>query len=239
MATPGSIPAVLDMFRNEVRFYRELAGVVGVRVPACAAAVDGPAGTRLELEDLSAWTEGGDPVAVAAVLRSLHDRFAGRTGEWPWLRVAGVGAELIAALYDRTWPTVAERTSGAVRRLGESLVGRVVEHEHAEAHGGPVTLIHGDASLHNVRTSPDGEIALLDWEDVRASSGTVDLAWLLLSSVEPARWSSVIDAYGAPMDDLRVVLPSSAAQAVLSMADANDPQPWLARLGVAAELLGF
>jgi hypothetical protein len=31
VAAPGSIPDVLDMFRSEVRFYREVAPVIGVR----------------------------------------------------------------------------------------------------------------------------------------------------------------------------------------------------------------
>ena len=34
-ARPGSIPDVLQMFSREVRFYRELASEVTVRVPAC------------------------------------------------------------------------------------------------------------------------------------------------------------------------------------------------------------
>jgi hypothetical protein len=237
VAAAGSIPEALDMFRNEVRFYRSVAPVVGVRVPACAAAVEGPDGTELVLEDLSAWAQGGDPVAVARVLRALHDRFSGRTHEWPWLRTAGVGAELIAALYDRTWPTIADRTSGAVRRLGSSLVGAVVAAERAEGGAGPITLVHGDAALRNVRTSTDGEIALLDWEDVRAASGEVDLAWLLLSSVAPTRWDEVIAAYGTTTDALTPVLPSAAAQALLSMADADDITPWLAALEATAEVL--
>jgi hypothetical protein len=56
---PGSIPDVLDMFRCEVRFYQEIAPVVGVRVPACYRAEATEDGTLLELEDLSSWHPGG------------------------------------------------------------------------------------------------------------------------------------------------------------------------------------
>ena len=72
---PGSIPAVLDMFRAEVRFYREIAPVAGVRVPACYQASETSDGTVLVLEDLSAWPEGADPVAAAGVLAGLHARW--------------------------------------------------------------------------------------------------------------------------------------------------------------------
>lgn len=57
---PGSIPDVLDMFRCEVRFYREIAPVAGVRVPACYQVEETAEGTLLVLEDLSAWQPGAD-----------------------------------------------------------------------------------------------------------------------------------------------------------------------------------
>lgn len=40
---------------------------------------------------------------------------------------------------------------------------------------GPLTLVHGDASVQNMRTGPGGEVALLDWEDVSAAPGVLDL----------------------------------------------------------------
>lgn len=65
-AVPGSIPAVLDIFRSEVRFYQEIAPVVGSRVPACYQCEETSQGTVLE--DLSAWQPGADPVAAAGVV---------------------------------------------------------------------------------------------------------------------------------------------------------------------------
>lgn len=59
---PGSIPAVLDIFRSEVRFYQEIAPVIGIRVPACYQCAQTSQGTVLVLEDLSAWQPGADPV---------------------------------------------------------------------------------------------------------------------------------------------------------------------------------
>ena len=223
-AVPGTIPHALDMFRSEVRFYREIAGEVGVRVPACAAAEETEDGFRLELEDLGGWAPGGDPVAVARVLGQLHDRWEGRAeARWPWLRRVGAGADLIAALYERTWPALEARGDlpGRVVDAGRSFVGRVGELELLEGTAGPLTLIHGDASARNVRTSPAGEVALLDWEDVRLACGAVDLAWWLLTSVEPDGWDAVIEA-SSPADraGLATVAPTAVSQALLSLADA-------------------
>ncbi|GAA2760701.1 hypothetical protein [Actinopolymorpha rutila] len=78
-ATPGSIPDVLRMFTNEVRFYREIAPVVGVRVPVCLEAevqADGGA-TLLVLENLSGWTPGADPTAAARALAGMHEHWQG------------------------------------------------------------------------------------------------------------------------------------------------------------------
>jgi Ser/Thr protein kinase RdoA (MazF antagonist) len=227
-APPGSIPDVLDMWVSEVRFYREIARAIDVRVPellGSTIAADG--GTRLVLEDLSAWSPGGDSVSVARVLRSLHAAWMGTAqARWPWLRLAGAAAELIGTAFDRAWPALAARgdLTPAVRAVGEGLVGHVVEAELAEAGAGPLTLCHGDACLGNVFTSPSGEIALVDWEDVRCGPGASDLAWLLVSSVAPHRWDAVIEAYGSSVG-LREALPASMAQElhVLRQLPEGDP----------------
>lgn len=240
-AVPGSIPDVLNMFESEVRFYREIAPYVGVRVPECYQAESGPDGTLLVLEDLSAWTPGVDPVAGARALRDLHDRWTGQAHErWPWLRPLGAAEDLVAQLYDRTWPTLATRRdlSTPVREFGERLVGTVVEAERAVATAGAVTLVHGDASAQNLRTSPDGEVAFLDWEDVSAAPGVLDLAWFLVSSVDSADWPDALDAYGEA-DGLTAVLPSVAVQGYLSMSDLPEGSAdgWIARLEAAVGML--
>jgi hypothetical protein len=119
-AAPGSIPDVLDIFRCEVRFYQEIAPVIGVRVPACYRAEATDDGTLLELEDLSSWQPGADPASAARVLARLHELWPGQTlSRWPWLRQPGpaldAGVDLLAALYDRTWPLIAGRTELGTR----------------------------------------------------------------------------------------------------------------------------
>lgn len=228
------------MFRAEVRFYQEIAPVVGVRVPVCNRAEAGADGTLLVLEDLSAWRPGAEPAAAARVLSSMHRLWEGRAHRrWPWLRPVGAAADLVGGLFDRVWPTMTDRKdlTARVRGLGDRLVGHVVDAEHAVGLAGPLTLAHGDASTRNMRTGPQGEIALLDWEDVSAGPGVLDLAWLLLSTVEPGQWDEVIAAYGGA-DGLHVALPAVVVQGLLTMSYAPDGSTeavaWAERLDEAA-----
>ncbi|HEY1915486.1 MAG TPA: phosphotransferase [Streptosporangiaceae bacterium] len=241
---PGSITAALDSFRAEVRFYREIAPVVGVRVPTCYAAEASEDGTMLALEDLSAWRPGAEPVAAARLLSELHRRWEGRaSSQWPWLRPIGAAVELVEELFDQVWPALASRPdlTAEVRSLGTRLVGRVAESELRIGELAPLTLVHGDASLRNMRTGPDGGVALLDWEDVSAAPGVLDLAWLLLSSVEPTQWDTAIAAYGTA-EGLAEVLPAIAVQGLLSLADTGpgsaEATAWIQRLNAATNLMG-
>ena len=121
----------------------------------------------------------------------------------------------------------------AVSALGERLYGRIPKVVRAAALAGPSTLAHGDASMLNIRTSASGEIALLDWEDVAAAPGMSDLAWLLVSSVDPLRWDETIAAYGT-RSGLAEALPAVASQAILSLADtpagSEDAVGWVRRI---------
>jgi hypothetical protein len=237
-AEPGSIPDVLQMFTREVRFYREVSPHVGVRVPACHLAVECEGATHLELEDLSAWREGAEPAAAAHLLRDLQARWEGRAVErWPWLPRSDV-SDLIGEMYDDAWAAVRHRSelTDTVRELGDSLVGRVSQVEQRAKASGPGTLAHGDASGINMRTSPDGEIALLDWEDYGAGPGIVDLAWHLLSSVPPVDWEVAMTAYG-DTSGLAEALPSVAVQGLLSFAGTkghDDAREWVVGLEEAA-----
>jgi aminoglycoside phosphotransferase (APT) family kinase protein len=200
-------------------------------------------GTLLVLEDLSSWQSGADPAAAARVLAGLHACWSGRAQQrWPWLRPVGAAVDLVEALYQDTWPGLAARQdiTPAVRDLAGRLVGKVAASERAIDRAGPVTLAHGDASLANMRTSAAAEIALLDWEDVSAAPGIADVAWLLVSSVEPARWAEVIAAYGTSAG-LSDVLPAVAVQGLFELSDTPDGSAdgsvWLARLEAAGRHL--
>lgn len=242
-AAPGSIPAVLGMFTGEVRFYREIASLLGVRVPACYTAEDTADGTLLVLEDLSGWAPGADPAAAARVLSGMHHRWSGAGPvRWPWLRPVGAAIDLVEELYGQTWPHLVQRGDlpRPVAAFSEALLGRVIDAERAILDAGPLTIVHGDAQARNMRTGPAGEVALLDWEDVSAAPGLLDLAWLLTSSTDPDRWDEVIDAYG-PAEGLHHVLPAVIVQGLLSLTGEPPGSPeargWTARLDEACSRL--
>jgi aminoglycoside phosphotransferase (APT) family kinase protein len=242
---PGSIPAALDIFRAEVRFYREIAPVAGVRVPACYQAEITEHGTMLVLEDLSGWEPGADRLAAARLLADMHRRWSGAAHvRWPWLRPAGAGARLVEELFSQVQPALAARpdVTPRVRALAQRLAGRVVQSEQAIILAGPITLVHGDASAANMRTGPSAEVALLDRGDVSGAPGVLDLGWLLVSSVQPAQWDDVIAAYGSP-DGLPDVLAAVAVQGLLSLADTATGSAaaldWVTRLDAAAARLGL
>jgi hypothetical protein len=239
----GSIAEALDIFRSELRFYLEIAPFAGVRVPECYRAEVTDEGTVLVLEDLSGWQAGADPVAAAHLLAGMHERWAGEADvRWPWLRRAGAAAELVERLYARVWSQLAGRAdlTPSVRMLGQRLVGEVAGSERLISASGPLTLVHGDASLKNMRTGPDGQVVLLDWEDVSAAPGILDLAWLLVSSVEPARWDETIAAYG-PGGALTQTLPAVAVQGLLSLSGtacgSAEAAGWIRRLDAVARRL--
>jgi hypothetical protein len=241
-AEPRSIPDVLQMFTREVRFYREVAPHLGVRTPACYLAEEHDGATHLELEDLSSWRLGAEPAVAARLLRDLHARWEGVAVErWPWLARPDLG-NLVGEMFDDTWRTTRERPelTAVVRDLGDSLVGRVAEVDERAETSGPVTFTHGDASALNMRTSPDGKVALLDWEDYGAAPGMVDLTWHLVSSVSPADWDTALVAYGDPAGFLDA-LPSAVVQGLLSFAFEEEPDAgrrWVERLREAARRLG-
>ena len=240
----GSIPALLGMFDREVRFYREIASEAGVRAPALHNwSVDGGEIT-IELDDVSGWHQGGDPLAIVGELKTLHNRWLDAADKrWPWLNRAGAAADEIGQLYDRVWSDLRGRddVTPRVRDLGDALQGRVAWLERDESARLPRTLIHGDASMRNVRTSPSGELVFLDWEDVRTAQGEVDLTWLLLSSVDPSAWDDVIGAYQPDPAALRACFPANVAQAILGLADEEAGSAaalgWIGRIEAAAALL--
>jgi Phosphotransferase enzyme family len=263
-AVPGSIPAALGSFEAEVRFYLEIAPTVGVRVPGCYEAEIHPdGGTRIVLEDLSAWELGADPIEAARLLADLHRRWTGTACErWGWLHSTYTADDLVEALFDELWPSIRARAdlTPRARSLGDRLVGNVAAAGLASARAGVPTLAHGDASSRNFRTSPDGELVLTDWEDVSADPGIGDIAWLLVSSVAPERWDEVIAAYGSASsgsassgsassgsascgsaDGFVESLPAVAVQGFLSMGDYAEDTPeavaWNARLDAAAARL--
>jgi hypothetical protein len=84
---PGSITAALDSFRAEVRFYREIAPVVGVRVPEWGSVMTAY-GTAAGLADAL-------PAITVQGLLSLADTDAGSAQATAWIRRFDAAADLM------------------------------------------------------------------------------------------------------------------------------------------------
>lgn len=194
-----AVATSLGLYEREVRFYSEVASLVGVPVPACSLAeIDTDSGMfALVLEDLSSARAGDqligatdDEIAAAVVTAArLHAKWWDKSelAGWSWLPRQ---AALIGGLLERApelYPAFAEAWSGEFSdeelSLGEKValnLGRLV----AGVDRGPFTLVHGDYRLDNLFFSSDGIVTLIDWQlPFRGYSGAFDIALLLASSL--------------------------------------------------------
>ncbi len=190
--------AATGMGAREVRFYRDLAPTLHLRVPEVYGAADDPSDGAFVvlMEDLVAsgcrvpdGTVGFGPDAVAGALEGLaelHARFA--------------PAAARASVADWIRPNRDPGTYGAVR-LQEALDrhrGRISDDFATIAgwyvadplalqqvwHGGPVTVVHGDAHLGNCFTDGD-RIGFLDWGIVQQAPAMRDVSYLLTMAMDP------------------------------------------------------
>lgn len=211
-------------YRNEVRFYTELADSLPVVTPKClhGAVADDSTTFTLVLEDLAPARQGDqiagaadDQIELAAVnLARLH---APRWGdpsltEIEWLAASGGEAigfvEIVTPMFVERY---ASRLSDDARRVVEAFgagVGNWIEREPEVP-----TLVHGDYRLDNLLFStPEGgyPVTAVDWQTLGVGSGARDLAYLLGNSAEPAdrrrHEPAVLDAYRGELERLGVHL---------------------------------
>lgn len=181
---------------TEVRFYRELSGLLG-DVPACHGATFDPVTGRfvLVLEDLAADGKPAcefpdtlhplDPDRAALIVELLarvHATFWRRLDPYPWVYSASADATslLTGALANASARRLEGRTSIPVRtgqfindnyRAVATLIDR-----------GPHTIMHGDAHPGNVYFR-NGKAGLLDWQAVRRGHPSRELSYTLITSM--------------------------------------------------------
>jgi hypothetical protein len=196
--------AAWALYEREIRFYQELADVVGITTPRCLhAEIDTGSGMfALVLDDLAPAREtdqlaglGPDDACTAVLeLAGLH------AARWGDPRRLGLGwledlrehqnsgsAELLPLLFD-----------GFVGRYGDQL-----EPDHLEIitafrphlarfiteRPGPSTVIHGDYRTDNMLFDAAGgtiPLAVIDWQTIVTGPALVDVAFLLGASLDPA-----------------------------------------------------
>jgi aminoglycoside/choline kinase family phosphotransferase len=188
-------------YRNEVRFYTDLAPTLAVRTPAClhGAVDDDSTEFTLILEDLAPAEQGnqlaGCPpehlVLAAENLAGLHaPRWCDASlHEIDWMTNAL--ADQTVVIIQIVTPMFVERyqdrlSSDTVRVL--ETFGAGVE-RWLESEPERFTVVHGDYRLDNLMfAGPAGgdPVAVVDWQTVSIGNGGRDVAYLLGNSVEPA-----------------------------------------------------
>jgi len=197
----------LGMYRNEVLFYRRLAGATPLAIGCRYAAMDEATGDFvLVLEDMTGCDTidqiaGCPPDRAAAVVAALADHHAafwggaGLAGHC-WLRRLDDDTltSALARAFAAAWPAIRDRHHAVLPPGVVDLGDRFPAHlpaVAAELAAGPATLSHGDVRLDNMffaPAAPAGDAAgvtLCDWQMVDRSRGCRDLAYFVSQSLRP------------------------------------------------------
>lgn len=200
----------LGNYEREVRFYRELAGELDVRIPRCYLAVldDTTGDFVLVMDDLHPACAGdqltgcGPDDAASAIgeLVGLHAPLwgdAGLSGRGAWLSPRLVdGGQPIADIYRALLPGFTERYAGrldattcAVTEAFAGVVGLWAEPGQSWSPSeAVVTVTHNDFRLDNLlfdHDPTDGRrrTAVVDWQTVGLGPGVADVSYLLGSGL--------------------------------------------------------
>jgi len=189
----------VDAFAREVRFYREVAPALPLRVPRIYLATAGAHGSALVMEDLTHLAcadqlhglAHGQVLATVRAAASLHAAFwnGARLRELDWMPLHD---HFFDAGFEEHWPAFARtyelRIGREALRLGERLATRRTWLEERIA-ARPTTVIHGDLRADNLlfdeSARPSPAVVLLDWQLATRSMAAIDVARLLGGS-EPA-----------------------------------------------------
>lgn len=199
--TARYIGNLFRFYEREIRFYRELAPRVGVRVPnAYYSALDVENDEYLLLlEDLAparccdqlATVTEQEAESVVQALASFQARWwdSPELEAYEWMPNVNAPVHQSAQQsYQDALPTFIERFGDAmspqVRAIAEEEADHVIDLLNL-FEGGPRTIIHGDYRLDNLFFSPDGSVAVIDWQITCRGRGIFDLAYFLSGNVTP------------------------------------------------------
>lgn len=209
--TSRATGVALRNYEREVKFYRDLAGTLDIRVAHCwHADWDEASGDFvLVLEDLAPGEQGNQLTgctveqARTAVLElaKLHGpRWGDPTLadiEWLGRRTSREDSERLAGMYQLFLPgflaTYSTYLDDDQQRLVTEFASRVVE--WAETAGsGPLTVTHGDYRLDNLMfASPAGgyPVAAVDWQSPGHGPGINDVSYFLGAGLLPEQRRAV------------------------------------------------
>ena len=174
------------LFEREIRFYRELAPQLGLRLPRLFAADYDPTTARfVMLLEYVAPTEDLDTVRGIGVerAREVLDALARlhadgrRFAATPWLQSMTFKGRIdnLTMLISRGWPRLAAMCGDLVPpSVGDHLADRFVDTMHHLA-GLEQTLVHGDVKPDNLLADDQG-VVLIDWQAVGCGPPAWDVA---------------------------------------------------------------
>lgn len=196
-----------NFYEREGRFYQQLAGKVGVRVPRCYFNRLDVGGNNfaLMLEDFGERTMISQIAGIGAeralqsvrTIATVHAEF--------WESPALDGLDWMPALVDpinmaagqsyrEAWPAaldlLGDALSAEARALGER-IGPVWENvNQAGYEASPTTVAHGDYRVDNLMfdddTSEAEQVGVIDWQIAFKGPAITDICYLLTQSMQPA-----------------------------------------------------
>jgi len=211
-------------YRNEVRFYTDLADGLSVVVPEClyGTVSDDSTSFTLVLEDLAPakqgdQIEGATDDQIVLAVENLAGLHAPRWGDpslldIDWLQSSGGEAvayvELFTPMFiDRYQHRLSDRARTVFEEFGAKSAAWI-EREPATR-----TLVHGDYRLDNLMfasTYGGAPVSAVDWQTIGVGCGLRDVAYLLGNSAEPddrrRHEDEALDRYRTAMAGLGVDL---------------------------------
>jgi hypothetical protein len=199
---PGGreICRLFKFYEREIRFYRELAPRVPVRVPRCYASVmDVEADDYLLLiEDLNSLPAGDDATgcSVAEAERAVRS-IARLHADWwdspildrfDWVPFSNAPVHQLAEpTYQQTaepflamfGDSISSRMRGITERMRTHVIDLLNDFSRP-----PTTIAHGDFRLDNLFFSAQG-VALIDWQIAFRGRGAFDVAYFLGGCLDP------------------------------------------------------
>jgi hypothetical protein len=192
------------LYEREVRFYRQLAGVVGITTPRCLyAEIDAGSGMfALVLDDLAPAREadqlsGLSPDDASTALGQLAGLHAAPWGDprhfgLGWLqdlrqRYNSIYPEVLPPLFD----AFAERYGNQLGPDHLAIITAFRPHigRFSTEQPGPLTVLHGDYRTDNMLFDAAGgtiPLAVVDWQTIVTGPAMADVAFLLGASLDPA-----------------------------------------------------
>jgi len=195
-----------SMYRNEVRFYRELRPELDIETPLAYASVfDEASGTfgvvmedvRLRSARFPNATQSMSNEEITCLLGQLarlharfwkSPRFSGDL-HWLWTPCSGGfhdflkrgGSEFIQQLLEQS-----EYKRSLLPRLGRSFdeLWRYLWKAQAILDSEPSTLLHGDTHFGNTYLLPGGRVGLLDWQLMNRGRWSHDVTYILMTALD-------------------------------------------------------